>query len=163
MSTAIETKIPDKRLSVRVRTGGAEVVQELASDWSRLCDQSGDDEIFYRPEWIQAYLSAFAPRTKIFLISVRAAERLLAVLPLTRQRTWISGLPATVLTVPANVHCFRIGMPVFPGEDGNAAVRAVWQAIKELPGWSLMDVSHVVEGNGIDRLVAVARAEGFYM
>jgi CelD/BcsL family acetyltransferase involved in cellulose biosynthesis len=84
-----------------------------------------------------------------------------AVLPLMRERSFVSGLPAVSLTVPANVHCFRVGLSVCPGEEGEAALRAVWQAVKELPGWNMFDVSNVLEGSGLDRLAALARAEGF--
>lgn len=165
MSAAVETKIPGKNLSLRVQTGGAEIVQALAADWRLLCDECGDNEIFYRPEWIQAYLSAFAPQATIILISAWSGERLRAVLPLLRERSWgwatTGGLPAARLTVPANVHCFRVGLPVCPGEEGEQALHAIWQAVKELPGWSVFDVSNVVEGNGLDRLAAMARADGF--
>jgi CelD/BcsL family acetyltransferase involved in cellulose biosynthesis len=161
MSVAIEEKSLAQDLAVRVQTGGAEILDGLADDWRRLCDESGEDEIFYRPEWIQAYLLAFAPKARIILISAWSGDRLSAVLPLLRQRSWVGGLPATLLTVPANVHCFRIGLPVCSGEEGETALRAVWQAVKELPGWNVIDISNVLEGNGIDRLADLARAEGF--
>lgn len=158
---AKEQAIPGTRLDVRVESGGAEAVTRLANDWRSLCDESGDEEIFYRPEWIQAYLLAFAPQARIILISVWSGNRLRAVLPLMRERSFVSGLPAVSLTVPANVHCFRVGLPVCQGEEGEAALRVVWQAVKELPGWNMFDVSNVLEGSGLDRLAALARAEGF--
>jgi CelD/BcsL family acetyltransferase involved in cellulose biosynthesis len=161
MSVATEEKILAQEFAVRVQTGGAELVDGLADDWRRLCDESGEEEIFYRPEWIQAYLLAFAPQARTILISAWAGDRLCAVLPLIRQRTWVGGLPAVSMTVPANVHCFRVGLPICRGEEGEAALRAVWQAVKELPGWTILDVSNVLEGNGIDRLAALARSEGF--
>ena len=161
MSVASETKIPAQKLVVRVQAGGAELLKGLANDWRRLCDESGDEEIFYRPEWIQAYLLAFAAPARITVISAWSGDQLRAVLPLMRERRWVGGLPAVCLTVPANVYCFRIGLPVCPGEEGEAALRAVWQAVKELPGWNVFDVSNVMEGNGIDRLASLARADGF--
>jgi hypothetical protein len=33
--------------------------------------------------------------------------------------------------------------------------------MKALPGWSIFDVSNIMEGNGIDQLVELARADGF--
>jgi hypothetical protein len=165
MSAAGETQIQGEKLALRIETGGAELVRALAPAWRALCDQAGDNEIFYRPEWTEAYLSAFAPQAKITLISAWAGDHLCGVLPLVRERVfgWAtsSGLPAVRLSVPANVHCFRVGLTVGPGEEGEAALRALWQAMKELPGWNVFDVSNVVEGNGIDRLAALARADGF--
>ena len=160
MSATGETKIPGANLTVRLQTGGAELVQQLAPHWRALCDES-DDEIFYRPEWAHAYLAAFASQSKITIISVWDGQRLRSLLPLVCQRTWISGLPATSLSLPANVHCSRISFVICPGDEGEAALRALWQALKDLPGWNVFDVPHVVESNGIDRLAALARAEGF--
>src|SRR5438309_6562405 len=159
MSTAGETKI-SAQLVIRVQSGGVELLEALAADWRTLCDETGD-EIFYRPEWTLAYLRAFAPRTSLTVLTAWAGDRLRGVLPLVRERAWISGLPAGRLTLPANVHCFRIGLAVPLGEEGDGVLRALWQSIQELPGWSVLDVSHVVEGHGIDRLAAVARSQCF--
>src|SRR5438270_7851767 len=136
MSATRETTIPGAKLTVRLQTGGADLIQELAADWRSLYDEAGD-EIFYRPEWTQAYLSAFAPQMKITLISVWAGQRLRALLPLVREQIWITGLPAVRLTLPANVHCLRVGLAICTGEEGDEALRALWQAVKELPGWNI--------------------------
>jgi CelD/BcsL family acetyltransferase involved in cellulose biosynthesis len=160
MSVARETELPGSDLSVRVQTGGAELVQALAPSWRALCDESAD-EIFYRPEWTRAYLTAFAPDSGVTIISVWNGPRLRGVLPLLRQRVWIAGLPAVALTLPANVHSARAGFPVCPGEEGASVLRTLWKSLKALPGWRLLDVSHVLEGNGLDRIAALARAEGF--
>jgi CelD/BcsL family acetyltransferase involved in cellulose biosynthesis len=160
MSAAGETKIPGAKLAVRLHSGGPKLIDDLAPHWLALCDES-IDEIFYRPEWVRAYISAFAPQSLITIISVWAGERLRALLPLVRERVWITGFPAVCLTIPANVHSLRIGFVVCPGEEGETALRALWQAVKDLPGWTIIDVSHVLENNGIDRLSALARAEGF--
>jgi CelD/BcsL family acetyltransferase involved in cellulose biosynthesis len=37
----------------------------------------------------------------------------------------------------------------------------LWQAVKGLPRWDLIDVANVVEGNGLDRLVTLARTYGY--
>jgi CelD/BcsL family acetyltransferase involved in cellulose biosynthesis len=160
MNATGNIKTPGREISVRAQSGGAELIEQLAADWRALCDEAGD-EIFYRPEWTQAYLAAFAPRAKLIVLSAWTGQRLCGVLPLLREQAWISGLPAARLTLPANVHCFRLGLAHSSGEEGEQALRALWQALKELPGWSVFDVSHVVEGNGIDRLAALARDEGF--
>jgi hypothetical protein len=160
MSVVRETTLPGTSLAVRIQTGGAGLLQELTPAWRDLCDESSD-EIFYRPEWIHAYLSAFAPQSSLTIISVWDGQRLRAVLPLLRERVWITGLPATCLTVPANVHCARVGFPVCAGGERDPVLRQIWQAIQALRGWSLIDVSHVLEGNSFDRLAALAAAEGF--
>jgi CelD/BcsL family acetyltransferase involved in cellulose biosynthesis len=160
MSAATETKLPETSLALRLQIGGAELIQELAPDWRALCDESGD-EVFYRPEWMQAYLAAFAPGSKITIISAWAGARLRGLLPLLRDRVWINGLPAVQLSLPANVHCARAGFAVSPGDESNGILRVLWQGLKNLPGWNVLDVSHVLEGSGIDRVASLARSEGF--
>ena len=160
MSAVAEAKTPGEKLAVRVQTGGVELIEQLAADWRRLCDES-TEEIFYRPEWMLAYLNAFESKAKITVLSAWEGDRLRGVLPLLRQRTWISGLPAISITVPANVHCFRVGLAVCSGAEGKEVLHSLWQAMKELPDWSVFDASNVMEGNGVDQLVALARADGF--
>lgn len=161
MTVAQEQAIPGTRLSARVQRGGAELVEQIAGEWRRLCDESGDEEVFYRPEWAQAYLQAFEPRAEVVIISVWAGTILKGILPLVRRRSVMSALPIVELTLPANVHSLRASLAVCRGEEGAAALKALWQATKDLPRWDLIDVANVVEGSALDRLVALAQAEGY--
>ena len=161
MTVAHGQEIPGTQLSVRVQRGGRELVEQMAPDWRGLCDESGDEEVFYRPEWAQAYLQAFEPKAEVVMISAWAGERLRGVLPLVRRRTFISGFPVATLTIPANVHSLRASITVCPGAEGQAALPALWQAAKDLPRWDLIDVANVVQGNGLDRLVTLAAADGY--
>ena len=126
-------EIPGKQWSVRVQRGGPELVEQIAGEWRRLCDESGDEEVFYRPEWAQAYLQAFEPKAEVVMISAWAGERLRGILPLVRRRAFVSGFPIATLTIPANVHSLRASLTVCPGEEGTAVLKALWQAAKNLP------------------------------
>jgi CelD/BcsL family acetyltransferase involved in cellulose biosynthesis len=161
MTVAQERAIPGTRLSVRVQHGGPELVDQIAGQWRLLCDESGDEEVFYRPEWAQAYLQAFEPKADVVMISAWASERLRGILSLVRRRTSMSGLPVVQLTLPANVHCLRASLTVCPGEEGAAVLKVLWQAAKSVPQWDMLDVANVVEGSGLDRLVALAQADGY--
>lgn len=161
MTVAHGQTIPGTQLSLRVQRGGRELVEQIAPEWRRLCDESGDEEVFYRPEWAQAYLQAFEPRADVVMITAWADERLRGILPLVRRRTFVSGLPVATLTTPANVHSLRASLTVCPGAEGDSALQGLWQATKDLPRWDVIDVANVVEGNGLDRLVALARADEY--
>src|SRR6476646_94720 len=161
MTAAQEQAIPGTKLSVRVQCGGPELVEQIAGEWRRLRDESGDEEVFYRPEWAQAYLQAFEPGADVVMISAWAGERLRGILQLVRRRTVMSGLPMVQLTLPANVHCLRASLTVCPGEEGSAVLKALWEAAKNLPSWHLIDVANVVEGSAIDRLLPLAQADGY--
>jgi CelD/BcsL family acetyltransferase involved in cellulose biosynthesis len=154
-------EIPGTQLSLRVQRGGQELVEQIAGEWRRLCDESGDEEVFYRPEWAQAYLQAFEPKAEVIVISAWAGERLRGILPLVRRRTFVSGFPIAMLTIPANVHSLRASLTVCPGQEGHSALHALWQAAKNLPQWDLIDVANVVEGNGLDRLITLAGTDGY--
>jgi len=161
MTVAHGQEIPGTQLAVRVQRGGPELVEQIASEWRRLCDESGDEEVFYRPEWAQAYLRAFEPQADVIVISAWAGERLRGILPLVRRRAFVSGFAVATLTIPANVHSLRASLTVCPGEEGAATLNALWQAAKNLPQWDLINVANVVESNGLDRLVTLAAADGY--
>jgi CelD/BcsL family acetyltransferase involved in cellulose biosynthesis len=156
-----ELVIPQTKLSLRVQHGGRELADQIASEWRRLCDESGDEEVFYRPEWAQAYLQAFEPKADVILISAWSGTKLRGILPLVRRRIIVGGLPIVKLTLPANVHSLRASLTVCPGEEGAAVLKELWQAAKSLPQWDTLDVANVVEGSGLDRLIALARADGY--
>lgn len=160
MTAAHGQEIPGTQLSVRVQRGGPELVEQIAQDWRILCDESGDEEVFYRPEWAQAYLQAFDPKAEVVLISAWAGARLRGVLPLVLRRSVMSGLPIVQLTLPANVHSLRASLTVCPGQEGQAALKAIWQAAKDLPRWDVIDVANAVNGSALDRLVALAQKDG---
>lgn len=161
MTVAQEQAIPGAKLSVRVQRGGPELIEQIAGEWRRLCDESGDEEVFYRPEWAHAYLQAFEPKADFIIISAWSADKLRGILPLVRRRIVMSGLPIVQLALPANVHSLRASLTVCPGEEGAAVLNALWQAAKTLPRWDLIDVSNVVGGSGLDRLVALAQADDY--
>src|SRR5438270_13526556 len=110
MTVAQEQAIPGTKLSVRVQRGGPELVEQIAAEWRRLCDESCDEEVFYRPEWAQAYLQAFDPKAEVVMISAWAGDKLRGILPLVRRRIFVSGFPVVSLTVPANVHSLRASL-----------------------------------------------------
>jgi CelD/BcsL family acetyltransferase involved in cellulose biosynthesis len=148
-------------LSLRVQRGSVELVEQIAEAWRQLCDESGDEEVFYRPEWAQAYLRAFEPQADVIVLSVWAGAKLRGVLPLVRHRVKAYGLPITKLSLPANVHSLRASLTVCPGYESEAVLKALWQGVKNLPQWDVLDVANVVGGNGLDRLRAVAQSDGY--
>src|SRR5260221_4064007 len=117
MTVAHGQEIPGTNFSVRVERGGHELVEPVASQWRQLCDESGDEEVFYRPEWAQAYLCAFEPKADVIIISALAGGQLRGTLPLVWRRNFVSGLPVVQLTLPANFHSLPASLPICPGEE----------------------------------------------
>ncbi|HET9790855.1 MAG TPA: GNAT family N-acetyltransferase [Candidatus Angelobacter sp.] len=155
--------LPGQKIVVQCQTGQAEIIDALAPAWSRLCDELQDAEPFFRPEWTRACHLAFFPDSEVILLSAWSAERLVAVLPLMKERTWFSGLPVTRLSLVATVHSFRVGMVRREGAEGDEAVRALWDAIEQMPGWDVIDIAYALEGGGLETLANTAQEAGFHV
>jgi CelD/BcsL family acetyltransferase involved in cellulose biosynthesis len=146
---------------MRVQTGRADMVRTLAEDWRRLCGEDPACEPFYRPEWTEAFLLAFAPAATLTVVSAWSSGRLRGVLPLIRERGFVCGFPVRRITFPANAHCCRAGVVSCPGTEGEKVLREMWRTLKMLGGWDVLDLNYVVEGNGVEHLASLAEADGF--
>jgi CelD/BcsL family acetyltransferase involved in cellulose biosynthesis len=163
LSLVTTTNLPVQETVIQCQTGQAEVIDGLAPAWSLLCDELQDSEPFFRPEWIRACLTAFFPNQQVTLFSAWSADRLMAVLPLMKERTWFCGLPVTRLSLVATVHSFRVGMVRREGPEGDEAVEAIWEAIREIPEWDVFDIPYALEGGGLETLATTAQEAGFHV
>jgi CelD/BcsL family acetyltransferase involved in cellulose biosynthesis len=146
---------------ISLEKGGLEIVERLTPEWLQLCDEAQDGQPFTRPEWVSAYVRAFAPDDKLVVIAARSKGRLTAVLPLLEQRTLLCGLPATRWSGLANLHSCRLDLLRAAGPRGEAAVAAIWAALKDARGWDFLELSYVPENSSFARMVALAQADGY--
>jgi CelD/BcsL family acetyltransferase involved in cellulose biosynthesis len=146
---------------VSAERGGSDVVEQLADEWRELCSQSENDEPFYRPEWIGAYLRAFEPTATVLVITVRREGRLQLVLPLVEERCTFNGVPVRKLRAPANSHPGRFDFVCLPGRGGDFAIHSAWTYLRQQEGWDLLELASVPENGASATLVAVAQADGF--
>ncbi|HLK63966.1 MAG TPA: GNAT family N-acetyltransferase [Bryobacteraceae bacterium] len=153
--------LPDSSITVEARRGGAEIVDALADEWRQLCDQDPGKEPFYRPEWVAASIRAFSLQEEAVVVTARAGGVLKAVLPLMETRTLLCGVPVTKLRGAANAHSCRFDLVRCAGIEGDAAVRALWRYLRDLPGWDLIELPYVLEGAALEGLAAAARQDGF--
>jgi len=152
---------PPSSAVVRAKTGGVEIVESLAEEWRRLCEQGRSDEPFYRPEWVAAYIRAFAPRAKVVVVTARVDGELKAVLPLIEERSSFRGIPFKKLRDASNTHSCRFDMVCAPGAEGDAAVRAIWKFLAKRSGWDVMQLSAVPEEAALFSFTEAARLDGF--
>lgn len=146
---------------VRAITGSFEVIDDLAAAWRQLCDESPDDQPFYRPEFIRAYVRAFVPKKTLTVIVATERGRLDAVLPLVSERALFYGLPVRRLRSAANVHSCYFDLVRRAGPEGERAVAAVWRFLRELPAWDVMEFERVTAGGEVERLLHEAQGDGF--
>jgi CelD/BcsL family acetyltransferase involved in cellulose biosynthesis len=164
-SLTSERQIPDTRecgsvpeLTVQSEWGGVELVEAVAEEWRQLCLEGPCNQPFYRPEWIAAAIRAFAGQQGLLLITARNGDRLRAVLPLLEHRGWAYGVPCVRLRTASRIPRFEF---VHGDTDGSEAVRAVWQHLRNLPGWDVIELVNVPEGGAAERLLAAASEDAF--
>lgn len=153
--------LADPEVSVKAETGGVEVVELLGDEWRQLCDEGPSQGPFCRPEWVAAYVRAFAPNDKVVVVTARVRGELRAVLPLIESHGLYCGVPVTKLRGAANAHSCRFDLVRAAGVEGDAAVRAMWRFLRQLSGWDLIELPYVPEGGALEGLAAAARGEGY--
>jgi CelD/BcsL family acetyltransferase involved in cellulose biosynthesis len=159
---AAEPQQAPSSVTTAVHRGGVEVIERLADQWRDLCNDSVDDQPFYRPEWIAAHIRAFTPQAKVVLLTVSSGERLLFVLPLLQEWSVFAGVPLRKLRAPVNSHSCRLDAVRRSGSDGDAAVMAAWKHLQSLDSWDLLELSDAPEGGTISALVLAAGQSGVH-
>jgi CelD/BcsL family acetyltransferase involved in cellulose biosynthesis len=145
---------------VSAHRGGLEIVDQFEDEWRELCKESVDDQPFYRPEWIRAYLRFFAPRKKVLIIAARLDGRLRLIMPLLLETGTFSKVPVRKLKSPVNSCAGRFDAIYCAGPEGEVAIEATWKYIRQLDGWDLLQFRDCLEGSAASRLAAAARADG---
>lgn len=149
-------------MTVAATIGGVEIIDRFAEEWRELCEESATDEPFYRPEWIRAYIRAFAAGKTVVLVTARSEGRLRAVLPLLEERTAYLGWRVTRLRSAANIHSVRFDLVRCAGSEGDQAELAVWDYLKNFLSWDVIEFPDVPEGGVVDGWRAWAQKDGFY-
>ena len=144
------------------QSGGIEVVEHWDEQWRELCDESADDQPFFRPEWIAAHLRAFTPKARVLLVTAASEEKLLFVLPLLREFAIFSGVPVRRLRAPVNPHSHRFDAVRHASREGEESVRAAWSYLDHLGGWDLLQFDDVLEGSTVALLVKAAADAGVH-
>src|SRR6202790_260779 len=142
--------------------GGLEVVERWADDWRNLCNQSTDDQPFYRPEWIAAHIRAFTPQATVVLVTVTSEGKLIYVLPLLQEWSLFSGIPVRKLRAPVNSHSCRFDAVRHSSSRGEAAVLAAWEYLQNLRSWDLLEISDRRGESTISGLALAASKKGFH-
>ncbi len=143
-----------------VLVGGIEIVHSIEDQWRQLCEETSC-EPFFRPEWICTYIYAFEGASEVVLLTARIGDRLTAVLPLLRKRGLFAGMPVLKLVGAANTHSVRFDILRVPGPAGDAGVKAIWNLIKRIPQWHLLELPMFPADGPCHRLLFHAARDGF--
>jgi CelD/BcsL family acetyltransferase involved in cellulose biosynthesis len=146
-------------LSAATYEGDVEAIERFAPAWRLLCAKGVQDEPFYRPEWIAAYLRSFERHSRVKLFTASAGDELRAVLPMVESKRLLGLLPARVLRSPSNIYTCRFDL-VHGCGDGDASLSSLWQEVKR-DSWDALHFAFVPENGAIDRLCRMAAQDGF--
>jgi CelD/BcsL family acetyltransferase involved in cellulose biosynthesis len=145
-------------MTTRVQCGGTELVDTIADEWRGLCEESNMPPFHY-PEWIAAYLRAWAPEAQLRVLTVHEQSRLRAVLPLMTGSSFC-GLPVRSLRSACNVHFPRFDL-VVGGGNADLATACLWDSLKHSSEWDVLQIDNVVEGGAAERLLKLAARDGY--
>jgi len=158
-----EVKTEMGTFSISSERGGIEVIDRWAEEWRSLCAEAVEDQPFYRPEWIKAYVRKFGREKKVHLIAARSEKRLCLLLPLLEELSTFSKVPVRRLRAPVNGTCGRFDAVRRAGAEGNAAIQATWDYLKRLNAWDLLQFSNALEESTVSEIAEAAGANGFLM
>jgi len=153
-------EVPPSAVVVCAYRGRAAVVDQLADEWRELCDEAAEDQPFYRPEWMRAYLRFFAPSATVVLLAARLDGRLRLLLPLIEEMGTYCKVPVRKLKAPVNSCAGRFDAVYSAPPYGEAAIHAAWRYLRELEGWDLLQFRDALQGSAVSRLAAAAQADG---
>jgi CelD/BcsL family acetyltransferase involved in cellulose biosynthesis len=164
MAALLQTSVPNianAQPVVRADRGGVELVDRFADEWRALCEDARDDQPFFHPEWVHAYLRTFFPKARLLVITARTQGALSLILPLVEETATFSKVPVRRLRVPVNSTSGRFDAVCRNGPAGEAALRATWNYLRDLSGWNLLQFFDSLEGSTVSRIVVLAKADGF--
>lgn len=147
-------------LTAQTERGTVELLDRIGDEWRQLCQEGACDQPFFRPEWIACSIRAFASERPVLLITVRDGSRLRAVLPLLEEKVWAGGFPARKLRSAVD-HTPRFDF--IHGQDPGIekVLQAGWRELKNQKHWDIIALGNVPEGGAAERLLSVAREDGF--
>lgn len=151
-------KTPNEMFQTQISAGGIEIIEKIFDEWTTLCEEGACNEPFFRPEWFAAFVNNF--EKEILLLTVRRGGKLRAVLPLTRKKGTLDGVPVNKLQAVYNLNTPRFDL--IHGADETERpeiVRAVWKEIKKQPAWNVLEMRLVKKDSWLDNLLSVARSE----
>ena len=153
-------KTRNELFQTQISAGGSEIVEKIFDEWTALCEEGACNEPFFRPEWFAAFVNNF--EKEILLVTVRRGGKLRAVLPLTRKKATLDGVPVNKLQAVYNLNTPRFDLIHGADEaERPEIVRAVWKEIKKQPGWNVLEMRLVKKGGWLDNLLRVAESENY--
>jgi CelD/BcsL family acetyltransferase involved in cellulose biosynthesis len=147
---------------MHVERGGLEIIDRLADEWRDLLQRTSGDDPYSRPEWMLAHLRAYSAKANVVALSLRQSGNLSLVVPLLAENGTFSGIPARKLRIPLSMPGACSDLVMAPDINPEDAVHAVWEGLKSLPDWDVLELPSVYENTVMERLTHLAQKEGYH-
>jgi CelD/BcsL family acetyltransferase involved in cellulose biosynthesis len=129
----------------------------LESQWNRLVT-AHNDCLFLRHEFLRLWFESFARDRLEILTSWSPEGRLVAALPLMRERASIRGIPVRQIVAGSNSHSCRFDMIA---ENPQAAGEVFFRSLADRRDWDVLRIGDVPEGGHAWQLYRSAMDQGF--
>jgi len=145
---------------IEILTGGTEVIGRISAEWTLLSNEGASSAPFFRPEWFTTFVRNF--EKKVDIVTVRLDGKLSAVLPLSKKRGTLHGLPVRKLQSVFNLNTQRFDL-IHGNETTNRReiVQAIWRTIRETPGWDVLEFRLVKRDSWLGDVLELAEKENY--
>ncbi|MGH9575040.1 MAG: GNAT family N-acetyltransferase [Candidatus Acidiferrales bacterium] len=145
---------------VAAAIGAVENFSDVFPEFLLLRERARIRNLFVEPEWLNAYLTAFAPSCEPIVLTARQQGRLTGVLPLVRTFGLWHGMPSRLLHAPSNSHCHSFDMILEQGLAGRTAVSAIIRKLRAIDNWDVLELPRMdVAGSALHELISAAADE----
>lgn len=149
-------------LGIRVDEGsGLDAVSRFEPEWDALARATPQAGPFALGGWTRVWVESFAPRARLRIFRASRGGRAVAFAPLMEERGHLAKVPVRLWRSPSNEHTLRVEWALDP-EDPEAAVRAVWESLRDKP-WEVLLLDDVVEGSVLDTALGAAAEEAGFL
>lgn len=145
---------------ITVLRGDRSIIDAIEPEWIQLCRAEPESTPFYTPEWHRAWLAAFAPAARVFLIVARRDGELRGVLPLLEERHGRRPVQYVRLRAPSNFYTGRADL-VCRSDDAANVAAAIWTVLSASVRWDVLEYRDVPEHGGFARIAGIASAAGY--
>jgi CelD/BcsL family acetyltransferase involved in cellulose biosynthesis len=147
-------------MRAKVETLTAKRLQELAGPWSTLTKNGPCAEPFFQQYWLQAFAATNVPESSLAVVVGSDGSTIRGLLPLQRTNRFFGSLPARGLRSLSAIHSCRYDL-IHNEEDPAPLAAVVWRALRETPGWQVLEALDVPEDGSYRHIVDSAQADGF--
>jgi CelD/BcsL family acetyltransferase involved in cellulose biosynthesis len=115
---------------------------DLEPDWNDAVERARIPHPFLRHEWVRTWWDSFGANSRLHILVVRSAGRIVAIAPLMREAARLYGVPVRRIALMANDHTPRTDFIV--AEQPELAYRAIWNTLfEEIDRWDVLQLTQL--------------------